>query len=71
MRMFRGPCEFPPKELHEIYKGHELQLLTNDINRIKTLTNVASRVGQIGARDEHEVPDAISMARELVELLKK
>jgi hypothetical protein len=33
------------------------------------LTNVASRVGQIGPRVEHEVPDAIGMARELVDLL--
>jgi hypothetical protein len=70
-RMFRGPYEFPSKELHEIYKGHELQLLTNDMNRIKTLTNVANRISQIRPRVEHEIPDAISMARELVELLKE
>ena len=71
MKMLRGgPYEFPPKELHEIYKGRELQLLTNDMNKIKMLTNAASHVGQIRARAEHEVPRAISMARELIELLK-
>jgi hypothetical protein len=70
-RMSRGPHEFPSKELHEIYKGHVLQLLTNDMNRIKTLTNVASRISQIRPRVEHEIPEAISMARELVELLKE
>ena len=66
----RGPVEFPSKELHEVYKGRELPLLTNDMNRIKVLTNVTSRVGQLRARVEHEVPDAISMARELIDLLK-
>lgn len=70
MKMLRGPYEFPPKELHEIYKGHELQLLTDDMNKIRMLTNVASQVGQIRPRVEHEVPDSISMARELIDLLK-
>ena len=70
MKWFRGPYEFPPKELHEMYKDRALQLLTNDMNKIKMLTNVASHVGQIRARVEHEVPDAISMARELIDLVK-
>jgi len=70
MKMVRDPYEFPPKELHEVYKGHELQLLTSDMNKIKMLTNVTSQVGQIRPRVEHEVPDAISMARELINLIK-
>ena len=69
-KMYRGPYEFPPKALHEIYEGHELRLLTRDMNRIKMLTNVASEVGQIKPRVENEVPAAISMARKLIELLK-
>jgi hypothetical protein len=69
-KMYRGPYEFPPKELHEFFRGHELQLLTDDMNRIKMLTNVARAVGEIQARVELEVPGAISMARKLIELLK-
>lgn len=69
-KMIRGRYEFPPKALHEIYKGHQLQLLTDDMNRIRMLSNVASQVGELGARVEHEVPSAISMARKLIELLK-
>ena len=69
-KMYRAPHEFPLKELHEFYKDHELQLLTDDMNRIRMLTNVASQVGQIRARVEYEVPGAISMARKLIELLK-
>jgi hypothetical protein len=69
-KMIRGPYEFPPKALHEIYRGHELQLLTDDMNRIRMLTNVAREVGQLGARVGWEVPEAISMARKLIELLK-
>ena len=69
-KMIRGPYEFPPKALHEIYKGHELQLLTDDMKRIRMLTNVASAVGEIQARVKLEVPGAISMARKLIELLK-
>jgi hypothetical protein len=69
-KSLRDQYEFPPRELHEIYKGHELRLLTDDMNRIKMLTNIANQVGQIGARVEHEVPGAVSMARKLIELLK-
>jgi hypothetical protein len=67
----RGPIEFPSRELHDAYKNDELRLLTNDMNRIKALTNVTSHVGNLRPRVEHEVPDAISMARQLVELLKE
>lgn len=69
-KMIRGPYEFPPTALHEIYKGHELQLLTDDMNRLRMLTNVARQVGELRARVDWEVPEVISMARKLIELLK-
>jgi len=68
--IYREPYAFPPTKLYELYKDTELQLLTDDRNKIRVLVNKYDHLGQIRARTEAELPRLIESARELIELLK-
>lgn len=70
-QMFRGSFEFPSARLHEIYADTRLQLLTDDIRKIRVMSNKYQRAQGMQTRAEHEIPTLVANAREIVGLLKQ
>ena len=65
---------FPNPKLHEAYSSNDLSLLTNDIKDIKVALNaylVLANTPGIRPRAEIEMPQLVSKARELIDVLKK
>lgn len=66
-----SPYAFPPTELVETYKDVDLQLLTDDPAKTRTLVNAFSKLGdQVSVRVEMELPEHIEHARQLIVLLE-
>jgi hypothetical protein len=70
-QMFRGSFEFPSARFHEVYAGTRLQLLTDDIRKIRVMSNKYQRAQGMQARSEREIPMLVANAREIIDLLKQ
>ena len=69
--IWTSPYSFPPVELHEIYSDVDLELLTDDIKKIRaTVNHFMNLGGHVDTRHEHELPSQKDRARQLIELLK-
>jgi len=70
-QMSRGSFEFPSARLHEIYADTRLQLLTDDIRKIRVMSNKYQHAQGMQARSEREIPMLVANAREIISLLKQ
>jgi hypothetical protein len=70
-QMFRGSSEFPSARLHEIYADTRLQLLTDDIRKIRVMSNRYQRAQGMQARSEREIPMLVASAKEIISLLQQ
>lgn len=64
---------FPRSEIHTAYKDVHLDLLTDDVDRIKAVVNAYLILADIPGmlpRTEVEMPDLIAEAQELITMLK-
>jgi hypothetical protein len=68
---WRSPYSFPPVELHDVYGDIDLQLLTNDIRKVRAMVNHFGYLGRhVNTRHEQELPKLKDRARQLIELLE-
>jgi len=68
---WRSPYSFPPIELHDIYSDVKLQLLTDDIRKLRAMVNFFNNLGShVNTRHEQELPRLKDRARQLIELLE-
>ncbi len=68
---WRSPYAFPPTGLLEAYEGVNLELLTRDPAKLRTLVNAFSKLGnQVSVRVDMELPEQIEHARRLIALLE-
>jgi hypothetical protein len=65
-----SPVSFPPLELYEAYSDVELQLLTDDITKVRIMVNLFDRLGSTRIRSDHEFPRLKDRARKLIQLLQ-
>jgi hypothetical protein len=68
------PFSFPNPKLHEAYSSKDLSLLTNDIKDFKVVLNaylILANTPGIRPRAEIEMPQLVSKARELIDVLNK
>lgn len=65
-----SPYSFPPSELYEAYSDVELQLLTDDITKVRVMVNLFDHLGGVRIRSDHELPRLKEQARELIQLLE-
>jgi hypothetical protein len=70
-QMSRGSFEFPSARLHEIYADTRLPLLTDDIRKIRVMSNRYQRAQGMQARAEREIPMLVANAREIIGLLRR
>jgi hypothetical protein len=70
-QMFRGSFEFPSAKLHEIYADARLPLLTDDIKKIRTMSNKYQRALGMQARSNREIPMLVANAQEIISLLQQ
>jgi hypothetical protein len=68
---FRGPLEFPSARLHEIYADARLPLLTEDVRKVRVMSNKYQAARSMQVRSEHEIPKLVADANELIVLLQK
>jgi Family of unknown function (DUF6090) len=68
--LMRQPYTFPAASFQELYQDTKLQLLTDDMNKVRILANKFGSLGNIKAHTEHEIPDLLANAKELIDLLK-
>jgi hypothetical protein len=68
---FRGSFEFPNARLHEIYADTRLQLLTDDVRKIRVMSNKYQRAQGMRARSEREIPMLVANAKEIIGLLQQ
>lgn len=62
---------FPPSDLYEAYRDIDLQLLTDDISKIKEMVNLFGPLASVGRiRSNQELPRLQERARSLIELLQ-
>lgn len=69
IEVWRAPFEFPSVKMRELYKGVNLHLLTNDMNKVKVLVNKYQQLGNIRSHVDHEIPSLLKTARELIDRL--
>ena len=68
---WRLPYSFPPIELRELYSDVDLQLLTDDITKVREMVNYFNYLGShVNTRHEQELPGLKERARQLIELLE-
>ena len=68
---WRSPYSFPPIELHDIYSDIDLQLLTDDIRKVRATVNYFNNLGsQVNTRHDYELPRLKDRARQLIKLLE-
>jgi hypothetical protein len=66
-----SPYSFPSVELHDVYSDVDLQLLTDDIRKVRAMVNYYNNLGSYAStRYEHELPTLKDRARQLIELLE-
>jgi hypothetical protein len=70
IEMSRKPVAVPATSLHEFYKDTELQLLTDDLNKVRAMVNKFGKLGNIKAHTDREIPKLLENAKELINLLK-
>ena len=70
-QMSRGSFEFPSARLHQVYADTRLQLLTDDVRKIRVMSNKYQRAQGMQARSEREIPLLVANAKEIVSLLKQ
>lgn len=67
---WQSPYAFPPTELYEVYSDVELELLTDDIRKVRAMVNTFDRLARMRARGESEFPALQEQARKLIQLLQ-
>lgn len=70
-QMFRGTYEFPSARLHEMYADTPLRLLTDDVRKIRMMSNRYQRAQGMQARSHREIPMLVANAREIIKLLQQ
>ncbi len=65
-----SPYSLPPSELYEAYSDVELQLLTDDITKLRVMVNLFDRLGRMRIRSDQEFPRLQGRARKLIQLLQ-
>ena len=69
IELSRKPISVPATSLHELYKETELQLLTDDMNKVRVMVNKFGKLGNIKAHTDREIPSLLENAKELIDLL--
>lgn len=65
-----SPYSFPPSKLYEAYSDIELQLLTDDITKVRAMVNLFDGLGRVRIRSEQEFPRLQERAHKLIQLLQ-
>ena len=65
-----SPYSFPPSDLYEAYSDVELQLLTDDITKVRVMVNLFDHLGFMRIRSDQEFPRLQEQARKLIQLLQ-
>jgi hypothetical protein len=71
VELYRQPFTFPEARFREVYANTELELLTDDVSKLRALVNQLGDLGNIKAHTDREIPNLLTQANELIGLLGK